>query len=193
MAIIAPSGITVEIDGLGTEISPRITAAVVTLRAPELGDGAVIGVDDPSGMTALPRHGAGMRIAIADSEVFRGRIVRVGGEGTDRGQTLQLVGTAQGSPPAADLPPHVFIWGQNLVTWNLTAELEQPHPPGSQGDTTLDAGVLAVTVHPAVRPGMKITVVGVRAPFDGDYVVETVTHTFNLGAGFSTSLRIRRP
>ena len=154
-------------------------------------DSATIEVDDPAGMTALPRHDAGMRIAIADTEVFRGRIVRVGGEGTERGQTLRLVGAAQGSLPAADLPPQVFIWGQNLVTWDLTAELGEP--PRIQGDTTLDAGVLAVTVHPAVRPGMKVTVVGVRAPFDGGYVVETVTHSFNLGAGFSTSLRVRRP
>jgi hypothetical protein len=192
MAIIAPPRIAVEIDGLGAEINPHIIAAVVTLRSPAMDDSAMIEVDDPAGVTALPRHDAGMRIAIADTQIFRGRIVRVSGEGTERGQTLQLIGAAPGSPPAADLPPHVFIWGQNLVTWNLTAELEHPHPPESPDDTTLDASVLAVTVHPAVRPGMKVTVVGVRAPFDGGYVVETVTHTFNLGAGFATSLRVRR-
>jgi hypothetical protein len=192
MAIIAPPRISVEIDGLGAEINARITAAVVTLRSPAMDDSAMIEIDDPAGVTALPRHDAGLRIAIADTEVFRGRIVQVSGEGTERGQTLQLIGAAQGSPPAADLPPHVFIWGQNLVTWNLTAELEQLRLPEPRGDATLDAGVLAVTVHPAVRPGMKVTVVGVRAPFDGGYVAETVTHTFNLGAGFSTSLRIRR-
>ena len=184
MAIITPSSISVEIDGLGAEINPHIISAVVTLRSPAMDDSATIEVDDPAGMAALPRHDAGMRIAIADTEIFRGHIERVSGEGIERGQTLQLIGAAQSSPSAADLPPHVFIWGQNLVTWSLTAE---------QGDTTLDAGVLAVTVHPGVRPGMKVTVVGVRAPFDGGYVVETVTHTFNLGAGFSTSLRVRRP
>jgi hypothetical protein len=193
MAIIAPSRIAIEIDGLGAEINARIISAVVTLRSRAMDDSAVIEVDDPASVTALPRHDAGMRIALADTEVFRGRIVRVGGEGTERGQTLQLVGAAHGSPPPADLPPHVFIWGQNLVTWNLAAEVEQQHPPESRGDATLDAGVLAVTVHPAVRPGMTVKVVGVRDPFDGDYIVETVTHTFNLGAGFSTSLRVRRP
>lgn len=189
MATIAPSGMTVEIDGLGAEISSHITAAVVTLRSSALGDSATVEVTDPAGMFPLPRHEAGMRIAIADAEVFRGRVVRVGGEGTDSGQTLRLIGAAQSGPPPEDLPPPVFVWGQNLVTWNLTAELG----PQPQGDMTLDPGVLTVTVHPAVRPGMKVTVVGVRAPFDGGYVVDTVTHTFNLGAGFSTSLRVRRP
>ena len=193
MAIIAPSGMTVEIDGLGAEINAHIIAAVVTLRAPALGDSATVEINDPAGMTALPSRDAGMRIAIAGTEVFRGRILRVGGEGTDRGQTLQLAGAGQGSPPPADLPPPVLVWGQNLVTWNLTAELEQPSPVESQDNATPDAGVLTVTVHPAVRPGMTITVAGVRAPFDGGYVVDTVTHTFNLGAGFSTSLRVRRP
>src|SRR5262245_26778484 len=190
MAIIAPSSISVQIDGLGAEISPRITAAIVTLRSAAMGDSATVDLDDPAGITALPHHVAGMRIAIADTEVFRGNVVRVGAEGTDRGQTLQLVGAAQGSPSPADLPPHVFIWGQNLVSWSLTAELAQPE---TQSDEMLDAGILTVTVHPAVRPGMKVTVVGVRAPFDGSYVVDTVTHTFNLGAGYSTALRVRRP
>src|SRR5262245_29367641 len=109
MATIAPSSMTVEIDGLGAEINARIVSAVVTLRSAAIGDSAMIEVDDPAGVTALPNHDAAMRITIADTEVFRGGVVRVGGEGTERGQRLQLVGAAQSSSPPADLPPYVFV------------------------------------------------------------------------------------
>jgi hypothetical protein len=188
MNIAAAPSIAIEIDGISADISSHVVFAAVVLQSGATGDSATVEFEDSAGTIALPRRDAGMRVFISEAEVFDGRIALVSGEGTDKGRTLRLVATAQSSPPATGLPTLACVWGRNLVSFSVAAKLEPPDP----GDD-MTAGTLTLTSHPALRPGMRITVAGARAQIDGEYLVDTVSHTFNPGAGFSTSLRIRRP
>ena len=159
MAMTAAPGIAVEIDGIA-DISPLVNSAFVMLRLGSMGDSATIEIDDAAGTIAMPRQDAGIGIAIADIEVFRGRIVRVSGDGSDRGRTLRIFSATRSDPPAAGLPALACVWGQNLVSWNLAAKLESPLTGNAQEDADRDAGFLSLTIHPEVRPGMKVTVAG---------------------------------
>lgn len=193
MAMTAVPSIAVEIDDVAASISPLVTSAFVMLRSGALGDSATVEIDDPAGSAVLPRQDAGIRIAVADIEIFRGSIVRASGSGDEKGRTLRIFSAAKSHPPTAGRPALACVWGQNLVSWNLTARLETPPSADPQEDATVDAGILTLTMHPALRPGMTVTVAGVGARFDGDYIVDTVGHKFNLATGYSTALRVRRP
>src|SRR5262245_37366237 len=181
--------IAVEIDGVAADIGPQIVSAFVMLRSDKMGDTVTIELNDSLGSPPLPRQDASMRIVMADVEVFRGSVARISGDGDDKGRTLRIFGVARTSPPAADMPPLACVWGQNLVGFNVTAKLEPAEPESRH----LDAGVLTMTLHPTLRPGMQVAIAGVRAQIDGNYLVNAVAHNFRAASGFSTSVRIRRP
>lgn len=189
--IFAPR-IVIAIDGASSPLAALVTSMVVTLHASAADDRAEIEISDNDGLAALPRQDASLRIAVEQSgdpaiDIFSGRVTGATATGNDGGRRLVIHAAASegaGSPPVK--APLICRAGQNLVSWSLPARLA-----GTSGAAAGHDSTLLLTAEPELRPGRSVTVAGVRAEIDGDYVVDRVIHRFT-AAGFSTELRVRR-
>jgi phage protein D len=178
----------IHLDGGPSPLTPQMTSLVVALRASAPGNQAEIALDDSLGTLVLPRRDAAIGVGFelpGDQaiEVFRGRVAGVVAIGGESGRALALACQGARSVRPAAATPLVVRAGQNLVSWRIAAR------PASSGGRLDD---LTLTLEPSLRPGMTVTIQGVRAEADGDYRIATVTHHFDSGSGFKTELKVRR-
>jgi phage protein D len=176
----------IHLDGGPSPLTPQMTSLVVTLRATAPGNQAEITLDDSLGTLDLPRRDAAIGIGFelpGDQaiEVFRGRVAGVVAIGSESGRALTLACQGARSVRPAAGSSLVVRAGQSLVSWRIAAR-----PAASTFDD------LTLTFEPSLRPGMTVTIQGVRAEADGDYRIATVTHRFDSGSGFKTELKVRR-
>ena len=190
--IFAPR-LTIAIDGVSSALAPLVTSLTVNLRSPRPDASAEIEIGDNDGTAALPRQDAALRIAVEQSggeaiDIFSGRVTGAIAIGNESGRRLVIsaAGSNRGGP-APTQAPLICRAGQNLVSWSLPARLT-----GASGIATGHESTLLLTAEPELRPGRTVTIAGVRAEIDGNYLVDRVTHRFTLAAGFSTELRVTR-
>ena len=182
------------IDDAPSALATLVTSLILRLRSASPDDSAEIEIGDNDGTVALPRQGAGIRIVFEQPgnpgiEVFRGRVSGATSIGGESGRTISLACRgANGAATPMPGAPVILRAGQDLVSWRVAARLTSP-----DGAAPADAdNDLMLTAQPGLRPGMTVTIRGIRSQVDGDYRIDMVTHQFSSGSGFSTVLSARR-